>query len=198
MKTRIDFYIDFISPFGYLAAHELPRIASELDCELVYHVVTLQELKLRAGNTGPSNRDIPIKRKYIQEDRNRWARVYGIPIQTPASYDAERLNRGAFLAQDRNLMQAYAAKAGALTWGSGGPMGTDATIIALADGIGIPSAELLAYCDSDDAIRRLAESTDAAHKRGVFGVPTMMVGDEMWWGNDRLDFMKRRIEQLHR
>ena len=62
--------------------------------------------------------------------------------------------------------------------------------IALADLLGWDAGEFLAFTESADAEARYRASTAAAHQRGVFGVPTMLIGEEMWWGNDRLEFLE--------
>jgi 2-hydroxychromene-2-carboxylate isomerase len=73
-----------------------------------------------------------------------------------------------------------------------------ATFRAVARALGWNEEAFLAYTDSAAAIALYESATEAAHARGVFGVPTMMIADEMWWGNDRIDFLEERLEELAR
>ena len=195
MSGVIDFHFDFISPFSYLAHCELPGIARKYGCDIVYHPVELSVLKLEGGNTGPTTRDMPLKYKYSGTDMQRWAARYGVTITRPTGHNpgAGRLNKGAFLAQDRGVAGAYVTAAWNQVWRDGGDMSDEALMRDVAGEIGWDADEFLAFTDSPDAEARYKASTQAAHDRGVFGVPTMMVGGEMWWGNDRLEFMEEYL-----
>ena len=102
----------------------------------------------------------------------------------------DRLNKGAFLAEDRDQTARYVTVAWHRVWGAGGDMGDEALLRAVAGDLGWDAGEYLTFTISPEAEARYRESTRAAHQRGVFGVPTMMVEDEMWWGNDRLEFLE--------
>ncbi|NQU70888.1 MAG: 2-hydroxychromene-2-carboxylate isomerase [Rhodospirillales bacterium] len=192
MPGVMDFYFDFISPFSYLAHTQLPDIAARHGRDIVYHPVDLKALKLDGGNTGPTTRDMPLKYRYSGTDMQRWAGRYGVKITRPTGHakGSDRLNKGAFLAEDRGVTRDYVTAAWQRVWCDGGDMSDEALIGDVAVELGWDRDEFLAFIDSTDTETRYRASTQAAHDRGVFGVPTMMVGDEMWWGNDRLDFME--------
>lgn len=190
MDGTIDFYFDFISPFSYLAYQRLPGLAAAFGYRVACHPLNLAEAKKLAGNTGPTSREQPLKRRYNQKDKERWARRYGVTIENPKSYDPDRLNKGAFYAADRDAIHAYIAYAWRKVWGEGGDMTGEALLGDVARHSGWDADGFLAFTLSREADDRYRAATLAAHARGVFGVPTMMVGDEMWWGNDRLDFLE--------
>lgn len=190
MAGTIDFYFDFISPFSYLAYQRLPGLAARFGLGVTCHVLNLAEAKLLGGNTGPTSRDQPLKRRYNQKDKERWARRYGVPIENPASYGPDRLNKGKFYADDQGATHAYIAYAWRRVWGEGGDMAGEEILRDTARHCGWDVEAFLAFTRSRAADDRYEAATLAAHQRGVFGVPTMMVGDEMWWGNDRLDFLE--------
>ena len=190
MSRTIDFYFDFISPFSYLAYQRLPAIAEDFGYDVACHVINLAEAKLLGGNTGPTSREQPLKRRYNQMDKDRWAARYGVPIVNPKSYDPDRLNKGTFYAQDRGAASRYIAFAWRLVWGAGGDMASEGLLREAARQCGWDEAGFLAFTLSAEADERYRTATRAAHQKGVFGVPTMMIGDEMWWGNDRLDFLE--------
>jgi 2-hydroxychromene-2-carboxylate isomerase len=188
MPGKLDFYFDFVSPFSYLAHQALPALAERHGYKLDYRPIDLREVRLTAGNTGPMTRDQPLKLAYARQDQRRWAERYGVPITPPRSHDWSQLTRGAFFAIDRNEAQRYVAHVWHKIWGEGGAM-DDALIRSVAQAMGWDAAAFLSFTASPAAEARYRASTKEAHARGIFGVPTMMVGDEMWWGNDRLDFL---------
>jgi 2-hydroxychromene-2-carboxylate isomerase len=191
MERTLQFYFDFISPFSYLAYHRVPDLAVRFGYAVDYRVVDLTELRERAGNTGPRSTEQPLKLRYSRIDQRRWADRYGIPIKPPVgSHDSSWLNRGTFYALDRGRIRDYLDNA----WGK---MRRDGRDIAeegfrrdVARDLGWPPEEFLAFTRSEDSLKRYRANTDMAHQCGVFGVPTVLIGEEMWWGNDRLDFLE--------
>nr|ART40121.1 K158 [uncultured bacterium] len=191
--ATIEFYFDFLSPYSYLAHQELPKLAARCRAELVYKPADLGELKLKAGNTGPSTRDMPVKHKYARADLARWAKRYGVPLVPPKSGNSARLNKGAFFAIDRGQARDYVAKAWSKTWGGGGDPADEALLRAVAGDLGWDANAFVAFTASPEADARYKASTEEAHKKGVFGVPTFIVGDELWWGNDRMSFLEEYL-----
>jgi len=192
---QIDFYLDFISPFVYLARGRLLDIATRHGCKVAYHPVAIATLRQNAGNTGPSNSQIPAKLAYFQKDYRRWADHYGLPIaDTLAGYDTRTLNCGLLLAIDRGQANRYAEAASCIVWRNGLDPAAADTLRRLDEEMGWAAGELAAFGADPEAFKRYEAETDAASARGVFGVPTFMIGDEMWWGNDRLDFLERYVE----
>ena len=192
--VAIDFYFDFISPYSYLAHTQLPDLAVRYGREIRYHVVNLAAIKLKGGNTGPTTREMPLKFRYSGVDMQRWAARYGVTITRPAGHQPDRLNKGFFLAEDRDAAFEYVTTAWDRVWRDGGDMGDAALLAVVAADLGWAEEEFLAFTRSEDAGARYEAATVAAHGRGVFGVPTMMIGRELWWGNDRLDFLKEYLE----
>ena len=193
MAGPIDFYFDFMSPFSYFAWQRLPAIAKRFEREIVFHPVDLADLKLRAGNTGPSARTMPIRIKYMKEDQRRWAKRYGVPIATPAHYEGGILNRGCFFALDRGHIELYITHAYHRVWGEGCSMIDRALIEELAQHCGWSVLEFDAFVAGEEATERLQTETIKANADGIFGVPTMIAEGQMWWGNDRLDFLEEHL-----
>jgi 2-hydroxychromene-2-carboxylate isomerase len=194
MTAGIDFFFDFVSPYSYLAHTQLPALAQRHGLHIAYRPIDLQQAKLAVGNTGPSTREMPIKHRQLRIDLQRWAAHYGVPFRPPAGYGSRRLNCGAFFAIDRGQAEAYVNTAWRLVWGEGGAMDDEALLAAAAAQMGWEAGEFLAYAGSDAAESRLRQSNEQALARGVFGVPTMALGDDMWWGNDRLHFLEQHLQ----
>jgi 2-hydroxychromene-2-carboxylate isomerase len=190
----IGFYFDFISPYSYLAHTQLPRIVERHRRRIEYHPVDLNVLKVKGGNTGPASREQPLKFRYVYSDFARWSARYGVPMKRLGGYDPKlRLTKGTFLALDRGQAQDYVTVTWRRIWGEGGSLGDEALMRGVARELGWKEDEFLSYLVSEAAEERLRAATEAAHARGVFGVPTMTIGAEMWWGNDRLDFLEEYL-----
>jgi len=188
---QIDFYFDFWSPYAYLASGRLADMAERYGCALRYCPIDLTRAKLAAGNTGPANLQIPPKIRYLMTDLRRWAERYDLPWGgVPKGKDTRRINTGTLLAQDVGLAQAYVREGYRAVWGEGGDPNSDELLTGLAERVGIDPVRLLAFVDSDEAAARYEAQFKEAEVRGVFGVPIMLVGEAMWWGNDRLDFLE--------
>ncbi len=195
MARTIDFYFDFISPFSYLAHQRLPDLAARHGYSLAYHAASLAELKQLAGNTAPKITAIPLKLRYSRIDQQRWADRYGVPIKPPAgSHDSSWLNRGTFFAEDRGQMRDYVTNAWDKLRRDGRDMADESLWRDIARELGWSAEDFVAFVRSQDSLARYRASTGEAHRRGAFGVPTMMIGDEMWWGNDRLDFLEEFLK----
>jgi 2-hydroxychromene-2-carboxylate isomerase len=190
MSPQIDFYLDFVSPYGYLANVKLPGIARKWGARLKYRPVDVADAKVAAGNTGPSTRAIPAKRKYIRADRLRWAKRYGVPMNDPKAFRAPRLNSGVIYAERAGVVERYVNAAYHQVWGVGVDPEDEAILALVARELGWDPRAFLAYVDSDEGRNNYAASQREAEERGVFGVPFMVVGEETFWGNDRFDYLE--------
>lgn len=188
--NTVDFFFDFLSPFAYLAHLKLPELATRHGFRLRYVPMDLPRAKRVAGNTGPSNRDIPVKLRYLVADMNRWAARYGVPLVFPKSFASEAMNKGALFAEDRGRIEEYVTAAFARVWGLGEDMSSETVLRGLAIDLGWSPDEFLGFIVSPKAAERFEDCNQDAHRRGVFGVPMMVIGEQMWWGNDRLEFLE--------
>lgn len=209
MAKAIEFFFDFMSPFAYLAHCRLPELADRYGYELAYRPMELRAAKQAAGSIGPSTPQIPMKFRYISEDLRRWAKKYGVPIEMSwliakgaplprpedikvpkDAMDASLANKGTFYAIAKGQARDYVTSLWRATYGGGGLIGNEAVLREAARQMGWSPEAFFGFVRSDEAERLYAEAKQAAHDRGVFGAPTMMVDDEMWWGNDRLDLLE--------
>ena len=189
MLQPIEFFFDFLSPFCYLANTQIAALAERHGRTVDYKVFDMPRAKRTAGNTGPSNRDIPVKIKYLVGDLDRWAKRYDVPISFPKNLNSEKMNIGTFYAIARGQTRAYVDAAYDAGWGRGGALDDEAVLGGLAGAMGWPRDDFLAYLVSDDGKAAYEAKNEEAAARGVFGAPVMFVGDEIWWGNDRLEFL---------
>ena len=189
----IVFYLDFISPFAYLANSQLPAIAQRHGAVIEHRPLDVQHAKLATGNFAPSTRSMPAKARFIRRDRLQWAERYGVPMTDPKAFRAPRLNSGLLYAADRGVAQAYADAAFHRVWGLGGDPDDAALMTEVCDELGWDSKAFFAYVESVPARERYQEMQRQAWRDGIFGVPMMLVEHEMFWGNDRLDFLEDHL-----
>lgn len=191
---ELDFYFDIYSPYAYLGFHRLLQIAEAHSYRINFHPVDLKQLKVAAGNTGPANVEIPPKIKYLMVDLKRWAERYGLPFGSiPRAKNYARINSGVFYAQQKGGEVDYIKAAYALVWGRGGDADDDSELRAIATSLGWDVADFMAYIASTEAESCFGNSIEKAIDNGVFGVPTVVIGADMWWGNDRMDFLEEAL-----
>lgn len=192
--SNIDFYFDFLSPYSYLAHCRLPALADKYGFGIHYKPIDLKAAKLAAGNTGPATAQMPVKLRYAMADLTRWANRYGAPLAfANVPPVTERANKGTYFAHRKGQEQAYVSALWAATFGAGGDFNSDGLLSDIAQQLGWSPEEFLAFLQSDTAEQLYEQGNKDAQGRGVFGAPIMMVGDEMWWGNDRLDFLEEYL-----
>lgn len=189
MSGPIDFYYDFISPFSYLANSRLPEIARRHGRTLRYRPFDIPQAKIAAGNYGPSNREVPAKIAVLTADLKRWAARYGLPLVFPAGFDCTRWNVAGLRAEQLGGAEAFVREAYHRIWGRGIDPGDEAEFRAAAEAAGLDAQALLDYADSSLGRTEFRKACVEAHRRGVFGAPLMFVDDQIFWGNDRLDFL---------
>jgi 2-hydroxychromene-2-carboxylate isomerase len=195
MKT-IEFYFDFGSPTAYLAWTQLPKIAADAGAELVYKPVLLGGIFQATHNATPMM--VPAKGRYMIQDLGRFARRYGVPLNFNPHFPINTLQlmRGAVGVQAR-MPQRFGAYVEALyrgMWVEGLNLGDAAVVGATLAKAGFDAQEVLAMA-ADPAVKELLKSeTEAAVQRGLFGLPVMFVAGQMFFGQDRLDFVREALQ----
>jgi 2-hydroxychromene-2-carboxylate isomerase len=193
MSDPIAFHFDFISPYAYLAWTQIHELAARFDREVVAVPTLLAPLLAHGGTKGPA--EIPAKRIYTFFDVMRSAHVLGVPMAPPPSHPfnpllALRVASLEMPQQDkRRLIDAlYAA-----VWAKRQGVETPEKVAAAASEAGFDGEELVRRAGEQEAKDRLRKQTDDAIAAGIFGVPTMMVDGEMFWGLDSLGHLERHL-----
>jgi 2-hydroxychromene-2-carboxylate isomerase len=129
----------------------------------------------------------------------RWAARYGVAFKpNPHGFMSStlRLMHGALAAQANGWFALYHRVIYRATWAEAQNLGDDTVLQELLENVGIPATRLMAEIERAEIKDRLRQNTDRALERGVFGAPTFFVGDEMFWGNDRFDFVEEALRKL--
>lgn len=189
----IEVYYDYISPFAYLASLRLPEFARRVGREIVWKPIDLMELSNFEGGLPYT----PSKRAYIMEDCIRLAEYWRLPIAMPEPFpvDSKLAVRGALVAQDLGVFDAYHSAVYSAAWAQSRNIGDPEVLSTCASQSGAEAGAFLAAAGDDDVCNRLQRQTAEAESRGVFGVPMMFIGDERFWGADRLEMLEWRLAE---
>jgi 2-hydroxychromene-2-carboxylate isomerase len=181
----IDFYFDYASPWSYLASELLPARFPEV--KIRYRPIYLRGLEMFSKGLPYSSN----KLRYIGQDLLRCAEHEQIPIRIPTNFPINGLYavRGALAALEANRFDEYHRMMFRAAWLEDRDIGNKSVVQELAPGLDI---------DAPAIKEKLKRDTAEAESRGIFGVPTFFVGDEMFWGHDRLDYVARALKGRQR
>ena len=138
------------------------------------------------------------KLAYIVNDMQRCASFYGVPLSVPNNFPINGLYllRGTVFLEGRPEWEAYRKAAYRATWREDRNVSDPAVATEIGKEVGLDIEEFSAGIASPAVKEKLQANTKNAIERDAFGVPTFFVGDEMFWGQDRLDFVRREVERV--
>jgi len=186
---RVAFLFDYASPWSYLASELLPRRLPDIAIE--YRPIYLRGLETFSKGM-PYN---AAKLQYIARDLRRCAEHEQIAVTIPPNFPVNGLYavRGALWMIERDGFAEYHQRMFHAAWRDGRDVSRKEVVIEIAAESGEDADAFAAAIDSAEIKDRLKRETAAAEARGVFGVPTFFVGDELFWGHDRLDYVARAL-----
>jgi len=196
MTKAVEFYFDVGSPAAYLAWVQLPKIVQETRSEIEYRPFLVGGVFQATGNRSPM--EVPAKGQYMQDDLQRFARRYCVPFRHNPHFPLNtlalmRMVLGLQLREPQRMGPFVDAVYRAM-WVEGRNMNDPAVVTSVLQQAGFEPEKMLALAN-DAAIKDdLKAATQEAVARGVFGAPTFFVGGEMFWGQDRLDFVKEALQ----
>jgi len=196
MSKTVEFHYDYGSPAAYLAWTQLPRLARETGAHIHMRPMLLGGVFQATGNRSPVS--VPAKGRYVFEDFGRHARRYGVPLQHNPYFVINTLVLMRVAAglqmRDPALLPAFDEAMFRAIWIDAQNMNDAAVVAAVWQRAGFDVAALQALAADAEVKERLKALTQEAVDRGVFGAPTFFVGDQMFWGQDRLDFVKEALQ----
>lgn len=196
MNKTIEFFWDAASSYTYLASTQIEAVARRCSAELVWKPFLLGKVFEATGNKPPIG--VPAKGKHLSVDMGRWSRLYGIPFQFPRVFPVNSvaaLRVGCALPPEQH--GAWAKAVMRRYWGLGEDISQPELLKSIAAELDLDGEKLLAATQDPVIKDRLRANTEEAVKRGVFGAPAFFVGEELFWGNDRLvlleEFLKGKL-----
>ncbi|AGW93066.1 MULTISPECIES: 2-hydroxychromene-2-carboxylate isomerase [Cupriavidus] len=195
-KNRVDVYWDIGSTNTYFALKLIRPILERHDAELVLHPYNLGHVFRQYGYE--LMKEPKSKLRYRKRDLMRWAEKFNLPFQIPRQFPikSSRVLRGSLAMRRQGLELEFVEQVFSAYWERG-----DATIVEyaglrpIATELGVDPDWFEAMSASDEIGKELVEATDRAVERGVFGVPMILVGDEMFWGKDRMEFVEDELRR---
>lgn len=197
MSKTVEFFFDLGSPASYLAHTQLPALCRDCGAALVYRPMLLGGVFQATGNASPAM--IPAKGRYMIRDLARYAERYGVPMRFNPHFPINtltlmRLLVAVQLHQPERLDDALQALFQA-TWVDGVNMGDPVRVAEVLAAAGLDAAALQQQIGEPAVKDALKATTEEAVRRGVFGAPTCFVGDDMYFGQDRLDFVREALSR---
>jgi 2-hydroxychromene-2-carboxylate isomerase len=193
MPKTLEFFFDFASTYSYLASTQVEALAARHDARLAYRPMVIGAVFKATGNDMPAR--IPAKARYMRDDMVRWSEYYGVPFKMSSHWPANTVKamRLVLVGEDEGKAGAVVRAAFHAMWADDQDLTADATLRAVAASAGLDADHALAAIESAEVKDRLRKNTDEAIARGAFGAPALFVGDQLFWGNDRLHFVEAAL-----
>jgi 2-hydroxychromene-2-carboxylate isomerase len=189
--NRVEFFYDYSSPWTYLAFTRIEELCRRRGAELVWRPMLVGGLFNTVNPSVYEAREhpVPAKTRYMFKDLHDWARLYEIAIKFPPSVfpvNSVKALRGALVALEHDCISRYSARVFHAYFGEDRDISRDDVLRAIVVEVGLDPDAFFAAIATTDAKDRIRSNTDECAHRGGFGSPTIFLGDDMYFGNDRL------------
>lgn len=190
MSCDVYVYFNFRSPYCYLASKRLFDVADRFDVNFIWRPLGGWD-----GRSPPER--AAVKVPLARQDLARFARRMGIPVNPPPKEtDPTRAGAGSLLAEEKGLLRPYVVEVMRCEWAEGGNIGDPDILLDVGVEVGLDRGELAQAIDDPARRETLTANWTEAQAKGVIGVPSFVVGDEIFWGNDRIEFLEDHLREL--
>ncbi len=194
---QLPLYFDYACPWAYLGSCRAEAYFRDLGVEIEFRPVHLRRL-VEAGVGKPLELG-PRKQANATNDIRHWAEAIGAEISPDAralyKSDSSLALRCALVAKDLGKFREFHYPAYRARWARARDLSKESVLEELIASAGLDADTVLARARTPELEKRLTRETETAIERGVFGVPTIFVGDEMFWGNDRFELVRFYVEK---
>jgi 2-hydroxychromene-2-carboxylate isomerase len=195
----IEFYFDVGSPTAYLAYKRLQQLKAQYNCIIIYKPVLLGGLFKASGNSSPVT--VPAKGRYMMmDDLPRFAKLYDVPLNNNPHFPINTLNlmRGAVAALHTDYFDTYLDAIFSAIWVESKNMGDLDIVAEVLTDANLNTAAILTSTQDSEVKTALITNTEKAVEKGLFGAPTMFVDNDMFFGQDRLQFVELTLQQSNK
>ena len=195
MIKPFDFFFDFISPYSYLAHKQIRKLEKENNIKINYKPILLGGLHKLAGVTAAAF--IPSKTKYMIRDCKMIAEKHNIKFKFNTNFPINSLTlmRGVFLAQDKKKLDQYVDFFFNAYWEDGLNLNNDKILNSILTSLNIDFNEFHSITSDQKIKNKLIDETNDAYNKGVFGAPSFIVNNKLFWGQDRLEFVLKEAQR---
>jgi len=189
------FYYDVVCPFAYIASTRVQELAQHTNAELIYKPVLLGGIFRGIGNDDDPNKTMsPAKARHNTLDMQRWADYFNVRLKRPDNHPRRTvLAMRTILAAEDSLISATDALFKCY-WGQGLDVSDPKVVESALTDAGLDGDRLVQAAGTQPIKDELRTRTDEAIARGLFGVPSFVVGDQLFWGQDRLHFVEQALK----
>ncbi|WP_070155739.1 2-hydroxychromene-2-carboxylate isomerase [Sphingobium phenoxybenzoativorans] len=181
--VHVKLFFNFRSPYCYLASKKMWPILDDFNSRLLWRPVGGWDLR---STPDRAKTKMPLSR----QDLGRFARRLGIPVvPPPVSTDPTLAGAGSFLAEKKGLLRPYIIEMMRAEWSYGRDIGQEDVLLDVAASIGLDRNEFVEAIHSTFNHEQLRKNAEEAVELGVIGVPTFVIDDQVFWGQDRIDFV---------
>tara|TARA_Y100000310_G_C20616830_1_gene781096 strand:- start:534 stop:1121 length:588 start_codon:yes stop_codon:yes gene_type:complete len=195
MIKPFDFFFDFISPYSYLAHMQIRNLEKENNLKINYKPILLGGLHKLAGVTAATF--IPSKIKYMIRDCKMIAEKHNIEFKFNTNFpiNSLALMRGIFLAQKKKKLDHYINFFFDAYWKDGLNLNNDKIINSILNNLNIDLNEFHLIISDQKIKNKLTDQTYEAYNKGVFGAPSFIINNKLFWGQDRLEFVLKEAQR---
>lgn len=195
MIKPFDFFFDFISPYSYLAHKQIRKLEKENNIKINYKPILLGGLHKLAGVTAAAF--IPSKTKYMIRDCKMIAEKHNIKFKFNTNFpiNSLALMRGVFLAQDKKKLDQYVDFFFNAYWEDGLNLNSDKILNSILTNLNINFNEFQLIISDQKIKKKLTVQTTEAYNKGVFGAPSFIINNKLFWGQDRLEFVLKEAQR---
>jgi 2-hydroxychromene-2-carboxylate isomerase len=188
-SPRLEFWYEFASTYSYLSAMRIEALARDRGVTVAWKPFLLGPIFNAQGwNTSPFNL-YPAKGKYMVRDVTRLATQRGLTFRMPSPFPQNSLlaARLALIGAGEGWGPAFTRAVYLAQFVEGAQISDRGTLAAILRGLALDADALFSRIDRPETKERLRQQNEVAHELGIFGAPTFLAGDELYWGDDRLE-----------
>ena len=189
-SVDVKLFFNFRSPYCYIASKTLYRIFDEYHANLVW-----RPLGGWSGRSPPERAKVKIP--LVRQDVRRITRKMGIPMNPPpGSTDPTKAGAASLLAEQRGLLREWIVELMRAEWAQGQDIGREEVLLEIGANIGLDCNDLKASFSDPGLTNQLQVNWNEAQDLGLFGVPSFQVGEELFWGSDRIEYVLDHLREL--
>jgi len=197
---KIPLFYDYTCPWAYLGSARAESFFADLGVTVDFRPVYLKQMKEPMVGPEPAGERTygPRKARYYEQLRRNWAEACGVELGDPDTLvrtDTALLLKGALVAAEKQRFLEYHYPAYRARWVDGDDVLDPSVVHRLLAQAGLDADACLAKAQSPEFDRKLSDATEAAMAIGVFGVPTIVIGDRVMWGNDQFEMARYFVER---
>ena len=189
-KVDVKLFFNFRSPYCYIASKTLFAIYDDYETNLVW-----RPLGGWSGRSSPERAKVKVP--LTRQDVRRITAKMGIPMNPPPlTTDPTAAGAASLLAAERGLLRPWIVEVMRAEWADGLDIGDENVLLEVGDKVGLDRGELQEACNDPRHLEQLERNWEEAQELGLIGVPSFQVGDELFWGSDRIEYVLDHLRDL--